>query len=130
MEQEEGQTILLDVETFILHQNKSIYFNDGTLSLEFIGHELLSENKTDKFYGFSLLFKEFQNGRWCMRDEYLKIHYWKSLTPTPRLKISYALRWYGSKDYGDVTIMDIKEDTKDFILYLKICNTENKLFSL
>lgn len=132
MEEQEEQTILLDEEIFILHQKKAIYFNDGTLSLEFLRYELLSKKETDEYYGFSLIFSEKKNGRWYCIDDTLKIHYWKSLTSINRPKISYPLREFydGAEEYGYVTIMDIKDDAKDFILYLKICNTENKSFHL
>jgi hypothetical protein len=134
-DKKEGQIILeekKDPELFVMHKNKPIYFNQGTLQLEFTDHELLNENKTTKYYGFNMLFKELsRNGNWEKNDEYLKLYYLKSFTPTDSMEIFYPLRDYCSTSsiiYGFVTIIDIKEDTNDFILYLKICNNENKFY--
>lgn len=134
-DKKEEQTILeekKDPELFILHKNKPIYFKKGKLQLEFTDTELLSENKTTKYYGFNMLFKELsQNGNWEKNDEYLKLYYLKSFTPTDSMEIFYPLRDYCStisKIYGFVTIIGIKEDTNDFILYLKICNKKNKFY--
>jgi hypothetical protein len=130
-EQKEGQTNLLDKEIFVLNKNKSIYFKKGTLQLELIGHELISQNAETKQYGFKMLFKELQKGQYEMIDDYVKIYYLKSLTSNDCMKIPYTLKDYrvsNGKTYGFVTIMDITEDINHFILYLKICNTKNKFY--
>jgi len=137
-EQEEGQTNLLynkdnkeKNDIFVLHKNKSIYFNEGTLQLELISHELISQKAEYKQYGFKMIFSKLENGHYETIDGYFKIYYLKSLTPKKCMKIPYPLRDYRTTDtkpYGFVTIMDITEDINHFILYLKICNNKNEFY--
>ena len=67
------------------------------------------------------------DGKWVTRDEFLRVHYYSRRNSQG----SYIIRDYGANgnQIGSIKIISIIEDIiNGFVLFVEICNTENKSF--